>query len=283
MRRLPLLCVLSACALVAAPVVAASEPTAAAPAADPVLVLGRSLAELRAEVEGLAEEVEAARAEAREEQLALARRKGALAGDLEEARLLAAELARRVEAAKASAAARTTAQDALATPVRHALETLRASVSAGLPWKTRERLARLDDVEHLLESEGAVPAAATLWRFLDDELSLAGSSQMARQSISLAGSSGAAGGEERVVADVIRLGTVLMFFRTPRGEVGLAERVPAGADAGKVRWRVLDDAQERARVHGLFEAFRRGPPTTTVLVPAPTAPAAPAAPSPEAR
>lgn len=271
MRILLVACALFVQLLAATPVAAASEEPATAIPADPVLALGRSLAELRAEVEGLAEEVESARAEAREEQLALARRRASLAGDLDEARLVEAEVARRVEAAKASAAARTTASDTVAAPVRDALVTLRAQVSSGLPWKARERLSRLDDVEHLLETEGPVSAAGALWRVIDDELELSSSSQLARQPISL---SRAAGSDQRVVADVIRIGTVMMFFRTPRGEVGVAERATPGSGgtaASSVRWRVLDDAQERARVHGLFEAFRKGPPTTPVLIPAPPA------------
>lgn len=222
-----------------------------------VLEIGKSLSVLRAEVDALSHEVQLARDEAREEQMALARRKAALAGDLEEARLTEAALGRRLRDLQQTAAARATAADHLATPIHDAIERLREDVRRGIPFKVRDRVARLDEVDHVLAVEGPARAAAALWTILDDEIALTRSSQRARQSIELAG--------KPVLADILRIGMVALFFRTGSGDAGLGQRNPDGS----LVWHVLDDSADRARIDALFEALRKETPLQVVLAPLP--------------
>src|SRR5690606_29294078 len=78
----------------------------------------------------------------------------------------------------------------------------------------------------------------------EDEFRLTRENGLFSQTISL--------GRERVLADVVRLGSMALYFRTQDGRVGLAQRAADG-------WRfvVEDDAADRARIDALFDALRK--------------------------
>lgn len=228
---------------------------AAAPANpdEEIASLGASLAQLRAEVDGLSADVTTARAQAREEQLALARRRAALEGDLESARMLAAELRTRLDALERSSADKTTAAAALVAPIADALRRVRAVIEGGAPFQTKARLLRVDAVDAMLTSAPPDPVAAlaALAPVLAEEAKLARTTQRARQPITVEG--------EQVVADVIRIGTVAVLFRTPKGAVGYA--AAGGA------WRTLTNEADRERVQEMFALYRKDAPNRVLLVP----------------
>jgi hypothetical protein len=225
---------------------------------DAIASLGAELAALRAEVDGLSADVSTARAQAKEEQLALTRRRAALEGDLESARLLVAELRTRIDAMERAHGERTTAAATTAAPLIDALTRLRALVRAGVPFQTNARLERLDAVEHALSTSppDVLGALAALEPILVDEARLARSTQRARQPVVVDG--------EPVVADIIRIGTVAVLFRAPNGAVGFAAH---DAAAGASPWRTLVDEGERAQVNELFALYRKDPPDRVLLVP----------------
>ncbi len=225
-----------------------------------LVALGKTLSALRAEVDGLSADVEAARAEAREGRLAAARRRTQLEGDLESARLLAAQLEEKRTQLSDKSAARATAADAAKAPVRRVLARLRASVSGGIPYRTRERLARIDDVDRALDAEGPAHAVEALEQVLSAEIDLSRSTERARAPIVVE--------SKRMVADVIRLGTAAMLFRTKAGLSGAAHRLPNG----DVEWRPFAAPDDRARADVLFAAFRSATREGVVLVPRPALP-----------
>lgn len=267
----PVAAALTACALLpfAAPSARAEpENESAAARGDVALTLGRSIAALRAEVDALAADVEAARVERQDEQLALARRKTALVAQLDEARFTTVELGRKVEELTKASAAQTTAREAAAAPLRSALARLRAHIDSGVPVRLRERLARLQEAELALEDGGPVDALQRMRILVEAERALETSHERLRQPIEVGG--------KPVVADVVRLGLVHAFYRLKDGAVGEAvpsseEAAPQAGDtpARRARWRPITDADTRARVLALFDALRGTGPTEVVLVPLP--------------
>ncbi len=94
---------------------------------------------------------------------------------------------------------------------------------------------------------GAIPparAANRLWALYEDEFRLTRENGLFSQTIDL--------GRERVLADVVRLGSMALYFRTQDGRVGLARR----AD-NDWRFVTVDDAADQERINALFDALRK--------------------------
>lgn len=243
-------CTLSVLLVLAA--TGASSPTT--PNDTEIATLGAALAVLRADVEGLAADVDTARAEAKEEQLALARRRAALDNDVETARLTRVELVATASALEASTLEQRTAADDIARPLRTSLAAIRGTIERSAPFQQRARLARIDDVGRVLDAEGPVRALEALGPVIAEEAKLARTTQRAKQSITVDG--------ETMMADVIRLGTVAVLFRTPTGSVGSARRLN-----GAVTWQVLASDEDRALVRELFDLHRAQAPARVVRIP----------------
>lgn len=229
--------------VVAALVLFAGRPAVAAPSTD---ALAEELVTLRAEVEALGEELELERAAQREELVGLAQRRAELEGEArrEELRLRRTEAA--LSALRASATEAGEEEQAFAPVVLAAAEELRAYVRRGIPFRVEERLAAIDDVTAALERGELAPAKAAqrLWALHQDEARLVSESGMYRQAIELEG--------ETVLADVARVGMVLLYFKAPGGVVGRARR-----DEGGWRYERLSDESDVRRVEQLFDAFER--------------------------
>ena len=131
------------------------------------------------------------------------------------------------------------------SPIQRSLVVAKEYVLTALPFKTEERMRRLERIEADLAVTHPDPAQALtqLWRFIEEEASMGGEIIFAQQIIQLEG--------ERVLGDVVRIGMALMYFRLPNGDVGWARRSESG-------WRLekIDAVQARATVEQLFDAFQ---------------------------
>lgn len=219
--------------------------------------LAAQVARARAEVDELAADLEAERAASREELSALARRKTELEGELDLVRRTSAELsALRAAREQARATGATEAQTARGAVLEAALR-LRRHVEQGLPFRIKERLARVSAVEEALTRSADVEAVRALDQLVDDELALTGSMERVRHPVSL--------GDTSVMADVVRVGLAYMVFKDATGNAGVFVR---GTD-GTVITRAITSAEERARVITLIDAMRRGTAAGAFLVPFP--------------
>ena len=122
---------------------------------------------------------------------------------------------------------------------------------AGLPFKQQERISDLTAISKQLDDGLISPeaAASRLWSIIDDELRLSRESGLYRQVIELNG--------EEVLAEVVRLGMVALFFRTAEGTLGHAVR-----DGNRWTYVAYDastdgDRRARAQVETLFELFQK--------------------------
>lgn len=204
------------------------------------------LAKLRAEVEGLSEQLSADKDDARGKLRAIEAQKVELEvqvrrQELRLERLLDEEQKQRDLLAEADGGG-----GDLDATVFSAIADLRAHVAGGLPFKKEQRLSALDELKGKL-GDGALTAeqtAARVWAFAEDERRLTRENNLDRQVVAL-------GGEE-VLVDVLRIGMVAMYWRAPDGTVGHTSREgsnwaysPAtGSDA---------DA-----IEGLFDAMGKG-------------------------
>jgi hypothetical protein len=131
--------------------------------------------------------------------------------------------------------------------VLNALTRYRTYVENALPFQVEERLSQIDDLERIV-NDGNVPAQTMLtrvWNTVENEYRLSEESGLFRQTINLAG--------EDQLAEVARLGMVLLYFRTFDDRYGYA--VPASE--GDWQFQLAVNREEAGQVAAIFEALRR--------------------------
>lgn len=208
--------------------------------------LAQGLIRLRGEVEQLNSELELLREEQRTSLAALAAQRAELAAAAERQQLVAREARQKLEARAQDSGAAGAAGDGLKPVLLDATDALAAHVRAGLPFKTEERLGELEAFRTQLENGTLSPQRAVnrLWAFYEDEFRLTRENGLHAQTIAL--------GDERVLADVAKLGAMALYFQTQDGRLGQARR------AGSAwRFEVHDDEATRQQVAALFDALRK--------------------------
>lgn len=206
--------------------------------------LAESLIKLRAEVEQLNGEVELQRQEARTNLAALSAQKAELQAQVQRAELNTRKLREDLAQREAAASAAGVAGDALKPVLLAAIDELRARIATGLPFKQAERLAQLDELKRQLEG-GTLPpprAANRLWAAYEDEFRVTRENGIHSQTITLDGT--------EVLADVAKVGSMMLFFRAPDGRVGMARR-----SGSEWRFEALADETGQKQVLAYFDAL----------------------------
>lgn len=220
---------------------------AARPAsADEISALASRLASLRGEVESLSAELsdktqamqDQLRSQARQKaelELELSREKARL----QKLRLSAAEKQKEIAADKA-------AGQALEPLLTRNLEAVRDYVKRALPFRTQERLAELDKLDEQRKAGLLTPQRALmrLWTFIEDEFRMTRENGLFRQIIELDG--------QEQLADVVRVGTVALYFRTDDERMGHVVK-----DGSAWAFREVTGKEERRQIAGLFDSFKK--------------------------
>lgn len=226
---------------------AAAGLVVAAPAvADSVEDFAKRLSSLRSDVESLSAKLSTLSAEQRDELRSLARQKADLELELKKEEMRVAKLQAAVGEKRAAIQA-DTGRDAQLGPVfERNLQQVKKHVASGLPFRTQERLAELDKLEEQLRAGLLTPprALSRLWTFVEDEFRLTRENGLYQQTISVDG--------QEHLADVVRIGSVALFFKTNDGTVGHA--LPS---SGGYQYQAVSDADAKKQILNLFDSFRK--------------------------
>lgn len=214
--------------------------------ADAVDNLAQELIKLRGEVEELNAQLNSDKESHRAQMRSLAQQRGELEAAVQREEIRISKLEKSLADNRERARQLGTGDESLRPVVLQAIDELRADVRAGLPFKVEERVSELDELEGQVQAEVVAPAKAAnrLWAFYEDEIGLTGENGLYSQTISLDG--------ERRLADVARLGMVMMYFRTSDGRVGHAVR-----DAGDWKYLELVNTDDRRRINALFDGLQK--------------------------
>jgi len=130
--------------------------------------------------------------------------------------------------------------------VINAISDIKKSIASGIPFKTAERLAQLSELSDQIELDllPAHKAVNRLWAFVDDEIRLTKESGIYRQPINIDG--------KDVLADIARIGMVLMYFQN--GDDTFGKVVKVNNEWLFVR---VYDAKERTQVSRLFDSLKK--------------------------
>ncbi len=215
-------------------------------AAQSVDRMAESLITLRGEVEQLNAEVEISREESRQQLAGLAAQRSELQANLQRQELARREIEDKLAEAQTRAAESGVAGETLKPVLLEAVAELRSHIQSSLPFKIDERLAELDEFRGQLDSGAVLPhrAANRLWAFYEDELRLTRENGIYSQTIDIGG--------QRLLVDIAKLGTVMMFFRTQDQRVGQARQTRDGW-----RFEYIEAADDRNRVLTLFDSLRK--------------------------
>lgn len=212
--------------------------------ADDADELARRLIALRGEVEQLNATLELEREEQRATLLGLNQQRAQMEADLKRQELAAQEARDRLAQAAEASAGAGVAGDALKPVLASVLDQLVAGVRNGLPFKVEERVAALNAIRLEIDSGRLPPhrAANRVWAFVEDEFRLARETGLHQQTLTLGG--------QQVLAEVAKIGNVMLFWRTRDGRFGEARR--AGRD-----WEFVEVTDQPAlgQIDALFDSL----------------------------
>ena len=208
--------------------------------------LAEKLVNLRGEVEELNSELDSLREQHKNEMASLSRRKSDLQSRIQQRQVSADELRQDLSEIREKAQKAGVEEQALKPAVTDAIGTLKTRVRQGLPFKVESRVGELEEIQKQLTTDVLTPhkAAKRLWAFYEDEIRLAEENGIYQQTVTV-------NGQEKL-ADVARLGMMMLFFKTPDGEYGRALQ-----EQGQWTYKVYRDETDREEVKNLFASFRK--------------------------
>ncbi len=220
-----------------------SLPSALADSADD---LANRLATLRAEVESLSEQLTQDKTNSQTELQSLARQKSDLSIELDREQVRIAKLRTALEKKREKLASDIGKGDDLAPIFVTAVDTMRAYVRQGLPFRQVERIKAIDGIQEQRQS-GILSyprALVRLWSFIEDEFRMTRESGAFQQTIAIDG--------QEQLAQVVRLGMVAMLFQNNAGGVGFSTNKNS-------QWSFVkaSDSEERKNIRQVFDSFKK--------------------------
>ncbi len=214
--------------------------------ADEVDELARQLIALRSEVEELNQELDLIKDEHRADMGSLAAQKTELSANRNRLDTQLQQLQQKLAENVAIASQAGVDNEALFPAIIGAMDEMRSHIESTLPFKREERLSELDEIRVQLETN-VIPAnraANRLWGYYEDEIRLTRENGVYSQTIELNG--------ERLLAEVAKLGTVLLYFRTSDERYGQVRK--SGEDW---RFELVDDPDSIASIEVLFDSLQK--------------------------
>ena len=213
---------------------------------DALTNLARRIAEKRAQVESLSDEVQLTKTEYNEELRSLETQIADVEIQINREELRLRQIAQDLQEARRSIERTRTSGEDLEPIVAQTLVRLKSYIRNGLPFQIEERVAEVETLERLL-SEGNMAAETILtrlWNMIESEFRLTSESGIYRQTVEIQG--------EAQLAEVARLGTVLLYFKTFDDRFGYA--VPSGSDWS---YTLVTDRERSQQIEKLFDSLRR--------------------------
>lgn len=127
-----------------------------------------------------------------------------------------------------------------------ALDSLIVTINTSLPFKTQERVQDVLKIKEQVETDLITPqkGLTLAWNSTMDALRMTKENGIFKQTIVV-------DGEERL-AEIARVGTVMMFFKTPDESVGYVVKEASGYSYKKITQK-----EEQEQVLALFDAFKK--------------------------
>lgn len=208
--------------------------------------LAQRLIQARAQVEELQSELDIQREEHKGRMAYLSAQLTELEANQDREELRIKQLESELDKLRLAAEAAGADADSLQPAVRTVTDQLREVILRSVPFKQQDRLSELDEVITQMDAGVNTPQRSInrLWAFIEDELRISRENAIYSQTIELNG--------QPILADVAKLGTVALYFKTR--DIRFGRAVPS---ADSWRWELLESPDEQKQVEGLFDALRK--------------------------
>ncbi len=219
--------------------------------AQPTYRLAKDLVRLRSDVEQLSSKLELKKEDLRTRLRLLAQQKAELEMELQRETLKLKQLEQEKAKQQQRVAAVQKSGKEHKPAVIQGSELIKSTIQTNLPFRTEDRQADLERLVDqlnggLLSAEAAV---GRLWSFIEDELRMGRESGIYQQVVTLGG--------KRVYADVLRIGMVMLFFKTRDDVIGRAVRRKSGWAFVPYDGTDEHDRRSRKLVLELFDSFKK--------------------------
>lgn len=204
--------------------------------------LAEELASLRTDVESISSEIDQIREDTRLQVRNLSTQKTTLEAEIQREQLRLKQANQALEQVKKTIREAGALQRELKPVVLASIDQVMEPVRQGLPFRIEERVAALEKLKEDVQEDIIAPATAVqrLWTAVEDEMRLGRENGMYQQTIQVDG--------DEVLADVARVGMVMLYFRTPDGRFGRAVR-----EGGGWSFQVYADSADAERLEALYE------------------------------
>ena len=130
--------------------------------------------------------------------------------------------------------------------VLDALARLQSRIQMQIPFKTSERIADVARIQEQLEKDEitAQKALALAWNSYGDAIRMSKENGIFKQTIEL-------NGQDRL-AEVARIGTMMMYFKTPNDEMGYVVKEKQGW-----KYQQVLNKKEMDQISTIFDAFKK--------------------------
>lgn len=220
---------------------------AATPAlADELGTMAKRLSELRGQVESMSDDLSARKNDLQEQLRSFARQKSELELEIQREETRVSKLRQAMAEKRAEVDALKSENQALAPAFEKHVATVRGYIERSLPFRTKDRLAELDKLSEQVKSGLLTPPRALnrLWGLIEDELRMTRESGLFTQPVQVDG--------REQLADVARLGMVMLYYRTPDEKYGHTVQ-----ENGAWSFRPIEDEAGRKQVRALFDTFKK--------------------------
>lgn len=130
--------------------------------------------------------------------------------------------------------------------VLEAIDNLVAMMKSSIPFKTNDRIESVMSIKDQLKNSLITPqkALSIVYNSYADEMRMTKENGIFKQSITLDG--------EQKLVEVARVGTAMMFFKTPNDRVGYVTD-----NGGKWEYKEELNQEKQNQILGLFDAFKK--------------------------
>jgi hypothetical protein len=212
--------------------------------------LAKSLMQLRQDVEILDESIQDKKDTQKAKMKSLVMQKSELEATIAREDLKIKQIEKELNKVKAQIKDASKNSQGLKPLILNAITLLEANIDNAIPFKTKERRADLQRTKMQLEQNLITPqkALVLVWNSFDDAIRMSKENGIFKQSIMIDG--------KPRLAEVARLGTIMMFFKTPDERVGY---VVKNKETSKNTWDYVEviNKEKKAQVLTLFDAFKK--------------------------
>lgn len=216
-------------------------------AAEEHVNLAKSLAKVRGEVEELQMQLDLAKEEHHNQMSSLASQLTDLGVEERRQNISIEKLQKSLEKLQEETQKAEASNEGLKPALIDIITRYRIYVRNGFPFKVDDRLSDINKLEKQLNNNliDAKKAVNRMWAFIEDEIRLSKENGIYQQTIEL--------NNEQVLADIAKLGTTLMYFKTGDNRVGMANRM------SDVNWQYLETTnnQEIEQISILFDSLKK--------------------------